>query len=419
MTENSNEQTYHVKPGETIQSIAIKLECTVSELKQANNLFSDLIFPGDVLIIPNKQNKNFEPIKVSLYDCESQKEFASGHLLILDEFLRFEPDDISLKPIVFKLIGHTENAMFPFPSEELNNDPNYLEKMEAKYLLAMTFLQDINVNESYSTLYFCGRLKDIRSFKERLDNLTKEIQEREKYSPPNINKIISEQKVLSTPNEEASTPNDNNTTSEQKNLNTPNEEASPPRKIKRTILRPITFIDGESEILTPEQIDNLRNVLPTRFKQLNWKLLFKLSEDGSSYTTFYNATYGHEPIVMILKNQYGDKIGAFIPQQLKKSREYYGTGETFVFRFTPSFEFFGWNKDSNQYFISSSSQEISIGGGGSSAIWIDGDLLNAFSEPCSTFNSPSLTSFKKYKVNDLEIWTIPHPKRVYRVPSSI
>ena len=80
---------------------------------------------------------------------------------------------------------------------------------------------------------------------------------------------------------------------------------------------------------------------------------------------------------MILKNQYGDKIGAFIPQQLKKSREYYGTGETFVFRFTPSFEFFGWNKDSNQYFISSSSQEISIGGGGSSAIWIDGDLLNA------------------------------------------
>lgn len=409
MTENSNAHTYQVAAGDTLQSIAIKMECTISDLKQANNLFSNIIFPGDVLVIPGKSDERLGPIDAALYDCDAQRVRATGRLLILGAFLRFEPVDTLLNPIVAKLVCHAENAVFPYPSEEINNDPSYLERADARYILAVTFISDVDSRNTFNTYYFCCARRDVIAFKQVLDRITKEIQKKENYTPMNINKIIAEQKQQQ----------------EQTEANiaiskpVANEEAPPPRKVKPPMLKPITFIGGKSNILSTEDFEKIRAVLPTRFKQLDWKLLFKLSEDGSSFITFFNATDRCEPIIMILISKTGDRIGAYISQQLKKSREFYGTGETFVFRFNPSFEYFGWKEDSNQYFVLSSSQEISIGGGGASAIWIDGNLLNAFSEPCPTFNSPSLTSTKKFKISDLEIWTIPSTKKKYQLPSSL
>jgi hypothetical protein len=74
---------------------------------------------------------------------------------------------------------------------------------------------------------------------------------------------------------------------------------------------------------------------------------------------------------------------------------------------SPDFVVYEWSK-SNQYFISSTEQEIAIGGGGASAIWIDANLLTAFSEICPTFDSPSLTKEIRFKILNMEAWKIEH-----------
>lgn len=47
---------YYVQPGDTLYKISIKFGITVNDLKRTNNLTTDLIYPGQGLIIPGKDN---------------------------------------------------------------------------------------------------------------------------------------------------------------------------------------------------------------------------------------------------------------------------------------------------------------------------------------------------------------------------
>jgi nucleoid-associated protein YgaU len=51
-TNYANKNTYTVRPGDSLWKIAQKYGTTVNDLKITNNLNSDLIFPGQTLIIP-------------------------------------------------------------------------------------------------------------------------------------------------------------------------------------------------------------------------------------------------------------------------------------------------------------------------------------------------------------------------------
>ena len=62
--------TYTVKKGDTLGKIALRLNTSISELKRANNLNSDLIQVGQKLTIPTDDNTNtagFSPIAMSNY----------------------------------------------------------------------------------------------------------------------------------------------------------------------------------------------------------------------------------------------------------------------------------------------------------------------------------------------------------------
>ena len=127
---------------------------------------------------------------------------------------------------------------------------------------------------------------------------------------------------------------------------------------------------------------------------------------GCSYHTFFEKTGKFEPVLIILKTNKGDRIGAFASRGLKPSKKYYGSGESFVFTLLPDHDVcvYHWSKK-NDYFTSSSVEEISIGGGGFASIWIGGDLDRAYSEPCQTFDSPQLTKDKSFRILNLEAWT--------------
>lgn len=59
----NNEETYVVKAGDTLWSIAQKYNTTVNLLKQKNNLVSDVIVPNQVLIIPKEDVNTMYVVK--------------------------------------------------------------------------------------------------------------------------------------------------------------------------------------------------------------------------------------------------------------------------------------------------------------------------------------------------------------------
>ncbi|KAH0790564.1 TLD family protein [Histomonas meleagridis] len=420
-----NPSTYVVQPGDSLQALALKFDCSVSSIKTSNHLFSDLILPGDILQIPKTVgNNSFLPITASYFNSKNNLDSSStipGKLLVIDEYLRFEPTNHSFRPISIHLLGHIGSVIFPCPSTLNSDNPNTFDAPDTLYVLLITYLCSIDNPDSLETKCFSATYKDLQTFHPKLQSLAASIQKQHNYQPPEIDQFSDtkpDTKPIPTPPSPPPSPppppHPQSPPPQQTSPSPPPQPQSLPQRPRRIPgAGPITFIGGSSTILSEDEISRIRFVLPPRFRPLNWKLLFQLTRDGSSYTSFYSSAHGAEPLIMILKDQFGDRIGAYVSKGLKMSKQYYGSGETFVFRFSSDFEYFPWREThSNQYFVTSSDKNIAIGGGGSSAIWIDGNLLNAFSESCATFNSPSLTKQIKFKVCELEVWTLCQRKKM-------
>jgi hypothetical protein len=167
--------------------------------------------------------------------------------------------------------------------------------------------------------------------------------------------------------------------------------------------QPITML-GKSEIFEEGHVTAIRSVLPIRFGKAPWKLLYRLSADGCSYQTLYQRTGQSAPLVLVVETDAHDKFGVYLPSGLKNSKDFYGTGETVLFRLSPAFQALAWNRSaSNRLFTLSTLEELVIGGGGSPAIWLGPGLFEGFSEPCPIFASPRLTRHMYFRVMNAEV----------------
>jgi hypothetical protein len=251
-----------------------------------------------------------------------------------------------------------ESALMPHPSAAMLGCD--LESDDAVYILVITDLTESR------TVYYAGKHGALRLIKERLDSLSDvpEARIRHRESSP----------------------------------------AAPHSTMGK--LPPVTIL-GESKILQIPQIAQIRQTLPKRFLHRNWEMLWQLSTDGCSFASMYGKLHKIEPAVLILKTDSDEILGAYLSQGLKNSKRYYGSGETFVFGFSPQFKSYHWQgAATNALFISSSTDGIAIGGGGTVAIWIGVDMLQGHSEPCSTFGSKPLTTRPNFRIIDLEVWKI-------------
>jgi hypothetical protein len=165
------------------------------------------------------------------------------------------------------------------------------------------------------------------------------------------------------------------------------------------------LFEGTSEILNETDLLSIRGALPQRFVKGCWILKFQLSRDGTSYRSLFQKTENVSPLVVAVKTNGGERIGCFIPSGIHESGQEYGTKGTFVFKCGPKFAIHRAS-EANQFFVFTDAQQISIGGGGGAAIWIDANLLDARSEVCLTFNSPVLTAQSQFKVLNLEVWQV-------------
>ncbi|NXI46005.1 OXR1 protein, partial [Galbula dea] len=176
----------------------------------------------------------------------------------------------------------------------------------------------------------------------------------------------------------------------------------------KTDLEPEVFrpnLSDPSELLQPEQIEKLTKSLPPRTIGYPWTLVYSTAKHGMSLKTLYRTMLGLDtPVLLVIKDSDGQVFGALASEPFKVSDGFYGTGETFMFTFSPEFEVFKWTGD-NMFFIKGDMDSLAFGGGGGEfALWLDGDLYHGRSHSCKTFGNHTLSKREDFIIQDIEIW---------------
>jgi hypothetical protein len=143
---------------------------------------------------------------------------------------------------------------------------------------------------------------------------------------------------------------------------------------------------------------------------LNLSLVFSTSEHGRSFSTLYEKTENFEPLLILIQTSDEIVLGAFASKSfsLRTRTNFYGTGETFIFRLTPNPISFVWNPNSDSSaFICAADEFIAFGAGPKGfGLLIDNGMQNVHSSPSETFNSASLISDNQWQavIHTLEIF---------------
>ncbi|XP_049847701.1 TLD domain-containing protein 2-like [Schistocerca gregaria] len=164
-------------------------------------------------------------------------------------------------------------------------------------------------------------------------------------------------------------------------------------------------LSGTTEILSEEHRRKLCRHSPARAEGYVWTLVFSTSQYGFSLNSMCRKMNRLEsPILLFIEDTENNVFVALTSCALKVSDHFYGTGESLLFRFTAEFQVFNWTGD-NLYFIKGNNESLSIGAGdGKFGLWLDGDLYQGRTEPCSTYGNEPLTPQKDFVVKTLECW---------------
>ncbi|XP_056618856.1 nuclear receptor coactivator 7 [Triplophysa dalaica] len=161
-----------------------------------------------------------------------------------------------------------------------------------------------------------------------------------------------------------------------------------------------------SHVLKEHHLDKLFAHMPVRTQEYHWKLMYSTAEHGTSLKTLYrNMTDVDRPVLLVVKDMDNQVFGAFSSDPFKVSTCCYGTGETFLYSFSPDFQVFRWS-GKNSYFIRGFFDSLQMGaGGGHFGLWLDADLHRGSSYSCNTFCNRPLSIHQDFIIQDVEVWT--------------
>ncbi|KAM9234359.1 nuclear receptor coactivator 7 isoform 1-T1 [Dugong dugon] len=168
----------------------------------------------------------------------------------------------------------------------------------------------------------------------------------------------------------------------------------------------LPILQPHSALLENMHIEQLARRLPARVQGYPWRLAYSTLEHGTSLKTLYRKSASLDsPVLLVIKDMDNQIFGAYATHPFKFSDHYYGTGETFLYTFSPNFKVFKWSGE-NSYFINGDISSLELGGGGGRfGLWLDADLYHGRSNCCSTFNNDILSKKEDFIVQDLEVWT--------------
>ncbi|XP_032595883.1 uncharacterized protein LOC6567756 isoform X7 [Drosophila grimshawi] len=168
---------------------------------------------------------------------------------------------------------------------------------------------------------------------------------------------------------------------------------------------PIPDLNGKTEILTEEHREKLCAHLPARAEGYSWSLIFSTSQHGFALNSLYRKMARLEsPVLIVIEDTEHNVFGALTSCALHVSDHFYGTGESLLYKFNPSFKVFHWTGE-NMYFIKGNMESLSIGAGdGRFGLWLDGDLNQGRSQNCSTYGNEPLAQQEDFVIKTLECW---------------
>ncbi|XP_020799333.1 uncharacterized protein LOC110177122 isoform X6 [Drosophila serrata] len=168
---------------------------------------------------------------------------------------------------------------------------------------------------------------------------------------------------------------------------------------------PIPDLIGKTEILTEEHREKLCTHLPARAEGYSWSLIFSTSQHGFALNSLYRKMARLEsPVLIVIEDTEHNVFGALTSCSLHVSDHFYGTGESLLYKFNPSFKVFHWTGE-NMYFIKGNMESLSIGAGdGRFGLWLDGDLNQGRSQHCSTYGNEPLAPQEDFVIKTLECW---------------
>lgn len=141
----------------------------------------------------------------------------------------------------------------------------------------------------------------------------------------------------------------------------------------------------DSLLLNDFQISNLSDHMALH-RNLQWVLLYRLSEHGVSMTTFLERTKNMDTTLLIIEDSKGWKFGGLCHEEWQANQRMHGTGDNFVFTFKDgdSCDIFTATGDNEMYQFCDR-KFLALGGGsdeGRFALYLGDDFLRGAT--CST-----------------------------------
>jgi len=183
----------------------------------------------------------------------------------------------------------------------------------------------------------------------------------------------------------------------------------------------VRLIGPSSALLTIAQMSTLNTSLPMSLQFSKWHLLYSIADHGADIVSFYKFTKGEAHTVLVVETDKGEVFGGFAAEPWRQSVDYYGSGESFVYRVgscaaadsvtlsgrdVKSVEVFPWSYENN-FFMLSNKEQLAMGGGQDGfAFVLDADFITGSSHCSATFRNPPLATSNSdsFQVVNLEVW---------------
>lgn len=217
--------------------------------------------------------------------------------------------------------------------------------------------------------------------------------------------------------------------------------------------------DCHPHVLSPPLMESLQNFFPPAISETNFWLKYSLVRDGASLPSLLRNIRGTKHTLIAIETVEGEVFGSFTSSPWRKNWNYYGNGESFLWRMRRTrsekdvqysvldqakleseLDVFYWT-GRNELVQYCTHDMIAIGGGtfqddvrddvtaadeqrdlppqnqafskadkGGFGLAIDSDLLRGTSSPCATFQSPPLSrahaNGSPFEILNIEVWTM-------------
>jgi hypothetical protein len=195
-------------------------------------------------------------------------------------------------------------------------------------------------------------------------------------------------------------------------------------------------VDAHPHVLSPPLMESLQNFFPYSISEDNFWMKYSLLRDGASMHSLLQHSRGAKYTIIAIETVDGEVFGSFTADSWRKGWNYFGSGESFLWRMrqprvTPchsiidqaqlesELDVYPWTGDNNCIQLCTH-EKLAVGGGTPSMekkddkiVWgfglaIDRDLLHGTSSHCATFRSPPLSHIhdsSPFEIVNIEVWT--------------